>query len=323
MSNRPIIAVAGATGAQGGGLVRAILSDPEQRFTARALTRDPSSPRARALAASGAEVVAADVDDVGSLERAFAGAYGAYCVTFFWEHMSPAAEQRQARNLALAAQRAGIKHAIWSTLEDARRWYPLSDTRMPTLMHLYKVPHTDAKGAMDYVFRDLGVPTTFLLTSFYWENLINFGMGPQRTPEGLVFALPMSDRKLPGIAAEDIGRCALGIFRGGATSYVGRRVGIAGQHLTGEEMAAAMKVALGEPVRYRDVPLATYRHLPIPAAEELANMFQFKQECNDEFRAVRDVTLSRELNPALQSFEQWLAHHGHRLAVTVPFAAAS
>jgi uncharacterized protein YbjT (DUF2867 family) len=107
MSNdRKIIAVIGATGAQGGGLVRAILEDPAGGFAVRAVTRDVNSPKAKALARLGAEVVAADIDDAASVERAFQGAYGAFCVTFFWGHFSPEKELDEARILAGAAKRA-------------------------------------------------------------------------------------------------------------------------------------------------------------------------------------------------------------------------
>ncbi len=222
-----------ATGAQGGGLVRAILSDKGGGFTARAITRDPNSDKAKELAKLGAEVVAADVDDPESLKRAFQGAYGAYCVTFFWAHFSPEKELAEATAMASAAKHAGVQHVIWSTLEDTRQWVPLSDNRMPTLMGKYKVPHFDAKGEANHVFTDLGLPVTFLLTSFYWDNLIGFGMGPKKGPDGkLAITLPMGDKKLPGIAAEDIGRCAYGIFKGGR-EYIGKTVGIAGEHLTG------------------------------------------------------------------------------------------
>jgi uncharacterized protein YbjT (DUF2867 family) len=146
MSDQKIIAVIGATGAQGGGLVRAILNDPSGGFRARAITRDPRSPAAQALAQQGAEVVAADIDDEAGLTQALQGAYGAYCVTFFWAHFSPEKEQAEIRNMARAAKAAGVQHVIWSTLEDTRQWIPLSDPRMPTLMGQYKVPHFDAKG---------------------------------------------------------------------------------------------------------------------------------------------------------------------------------
>ena len=228
MADKKIIAVLGATGAQGGGLVRAIQADRNGPFKARAVTRDVNSDKAKQLAALGAEVVAGNVDDVKSLERAFAGAYGAYCVTFFWAHFSPEKELAEAAAMAQAAKSSGVQHVIWSTLEDTRKWVPLDDTRMPTLMGKYKVPHFDAKGESDDAFRRLGVPTTFLLTSFYWDNFIYFGSGPKRGPDGkLALTMPMGDKKLPGMASEDIGRCAYGIFKAG-TAYVGKTVGIAG-----------------------------------------------------------------------------------------------
>ncbi|MGH7224024.1 MAG: NmrA family NAD(P)-binding protein, partial [Gemmataceae bacterium] len=133
MADKKIIAVMGATGSQGGGLIQAILGDPNGGFQARALTRDVNSDKAKALKQQGVEVVAADLDDEESIRRAFAGAYGAYCVTFFWNHFSPDKEGAHARTLANAAKQAGVKHVIWSTLEDTRKLVPLSDNRMPTL----------------------------------------------------------------------------------------------------------------------------------------------------------------------------------------------
>jgi len=309
MSDKKIIAVVGATGAQGGGLVRAIVVDPGGSFTARAITRDVNSAKARALADSGAEVVAADVDDEASLAAALKGAYGAYFVTFFWEHFSPEKEKAQIGNMARAAKAAGLKHVIWSTLEDTRQWIPLSDTRMPTLMGQYKVPHFDAKGESNKVFIDLGVPTTFLFTSFYWDNLIYFGMGPRKGPDGkLAFTLPMGDRKLPGIAAEDIGKCAYGIFKKGS-EYIGKSVGIAGEHLTGKQMAGALSVALGQEVVHNAVSPEVFRSFGFPGAEDLGNMFQFNHDFEHVFCAARSISVSRALNPSLQTFETWLARN--------------
>ena len=314
MADKKIIAVVGATGAQGGGLVRAIMADTGGAFTARALTRNPDSEKARELAALGAEVVQADVDDPASLEAAFEGAYGAFCVTFFWEHFSPEKEMEQVRSMAEAARSKGLEHVIWSTLEDTRKWVPLSDDRMPTLQDKYKVPHFDAKGEANAIFTELGVPTTFLLTSFYWDNLIHFGMGPQADEDGnLTFALPMGDKKLPGIAAEDIGRCAYGIFTAG-DEYVGKTVGIAGEHLTGAEMATALGEALGKPVAYAAVPFDVYRGLDFPGADDLGNMFQFKHDFEDYFRGARNLELSRALNPSLQTFDTWLAANAGRMS---------
>jgi uncharacterized protein YbjT (DUF2867 family) len=234
------------------------------------------------------------------------GAAGAFFVTNFWEHFSPAKELQQARNLATAAKNAGVGHIIWSTLEDTRRWVPLDDDSMPTLMDHYKVPHFDSKGEADDIFREMGVPTTFLLTSFYWDNLIHFGMHPQRGEDGVLgFVLPMADAKLPGIAVADIGACAFGILKAGET-YIGKTVGISGGHLTGAEMAASLTKAVGEEVRYTYVPPEVYRTFDFPGAEDLGNMFQFKRDFQEDFLGARDLELSRELNPGIKTFDQWL-----------------
>ncbi|HJT19012.1 MAG TPA: NmrA family NAD(P)-binding protein [Nitrospira sp.] len=161
MTDKKTIAVAGATGAQGGGLVRAIVNNPGSGFVARALTRDVNSDKAKALAKLGVEVVAANLDDLDSMQQAFSGAHGAFCVTNYWEHLSPEREQAHARTMAEAAKHAGVQHVIWSTLEDTRKWVPLTDNRMPTLMGKYKVPHFDAKGESDRESMKHGVPTRY------------------------------------------------------------------------------------------------------------------------------------------------------------------
>lgn len=313
MGDKKVIAVVGATGAQGGGLCRAILKDDGGGYTVRALTRNAGSDKAKELERLGADVVEVDIDDAQSLEKAFRGAHGAFCVTFFWEHFSPEKETAQVNNMAVAAKHAGVRHVIWSTLEDTRKWVPLEDTRMPTLMGKYKVPHFDAKGASDRRFTELGVPTTFLLTSFYWENLIYFGMGPKKGPDGnLYITLPMGDRKLPGIASGDIGRCAFAIFRKGG-EFVGKTVGIAGDHLTGGEMAAALTQALGREVRYNEVSPEVFRGFGFPGAEDLGNMFQFKRDFESAFCGARSLEFARTLNPSMQTFKDWLAENVHRI----------
>jgi uncharacterized protein YbjT (DUF2867 family) len=315
MADKKIIAVLGATGAQGGGLVRAILADKNGGFAARAITRDVNSDKAKELAKLGAEVVAADVDDLESLKKAFAGAHGVFGVTFFWAHFSPAKEIAHAGNIAQAAKAAGVKHVIWSSLEDTRKWIPLSDNRMPTLQGNYKVPHFDAKGEANEQFTKLGLPLTILLASFYWDNAIMFGMGPHRGADGkLALTLPMSNKKLAAIAAGDIGKCAYGIFKGG-DAWIGKTVGIAGEHLTGEQLAAGYAKALGEPVSYNAVSWDAYRGFGFPGAEDLGNMFQFYCDFENYFCGARSLATSRSLNPELQTFEVWLAENKSRIPI--------
>ena len=308
-----IIAVTGATGTQGGGLVRAILADPERRFTARAITRKPDSDKARALAAAGAEVVAGDADDRSSLERAFAGAHSAFLVTNFWEHFSPERELEQAAAMARATRTAGVQHAVWSTLEDTRLDFPLDDPRLKTLQGKYKVPHFDAKGEADAIFAGEAAPTSYMMVAFYWENFIYFGQGPRKTADGnVVLALPLGGGKLPGIAAEDIGRCAYGIFRRGPGA-AGQRFGIAGEVLSGPEYAAAFSRHLAVPISFYDMPFDEYRALGFPGADDMGNMYEHHAILGEEFRRHRSPEVARALNPALQSFDSWLSANASRI----------
>ncbi len=315
MQSKKIITVFGATGAQGGGLARAILQDSNSAFEVRAVTRDPNSDKAKELAQLGAELVAADIDDPQAVENALKDAYGAFFVTFFWAHYSAEKEKAEAAIFANAARQAGLQHVIWSTLEDTRNYIPLSDQRMPTLQGQYKVPHFDGKGESDKLFIEAGVPTTFLLASFYWDNFIYFGAGPKRGEDGvLALTMPIGNSKMAGIASEDIGKCAYGIFKKGP-EMAGRRIGIAGEQLTGNQMADAMSKALGERVVYNNVPADVYRGFGFPGADELGNMFQFYDEFEKELNKTRDVGFSKQLNPGLMNFEQWLGKYAGQIPV--------
>jgi uncharacterized protein YbjT (DUF2867 family) len=309
MADKKIIAVVGATGNQGGGLVRAILGDSSGSFAVRALTRDPDSEKAQELAKLGAEVVKADLDSAPTVKAAFDGAYGAFCVTFFWDHFVPEKELVQAAVMAQAAKQADLKHVVWSTLEDTRKLVPLTDDRMPTLMEKYKVPHFDAKAEANRAFAQFGVPVTYMLTSFYWDNLIYGGMGPKKGADGkLELTLPMGDKRLAGIAAEDIGKSAFCIFKAGF-DLLGKTVGVAGDHVTGSQMAAALAKELGQAVSYNPLSPEQFRQLGSPGADELGNMFQFMQDFESEFCAVRNLDSARALNPSLQTFGGWLSRN--------------
>jgi uncharacterized protein YbjT (DUF2867 family) len=311
MADRELIAVIGATGSQGGGLAHAILSDLDGGFRCRAITRNPDNDKAQALKAEGAEVVKADLDDVASLEKAFAGAYGAFCVTNFWEHFSAEKEKAQAKNLAVAAKTAGLKHVIWSTLEDTRKLMAPGDKRMPFLQEKYRVPHFDAKAEADAFFS--GLPVTYLVTSFYWDNLYAFGLGPKKAKDGsYAWVLPMGDKRLAGIAAEDIGRVAYGIFKAGP-KYIGKTVGIAGEFLRLERMALMLSKALGIRVNYVAVEPDAYRGFGFPGADELGNMFQVYRDFEKEVVGARSADMASVLNPSLLTFDEWLGKYKSKI----------
>ncbi|TXL61411.1 NmrA/HSCARG family protein [Aeromicrobium terrae] len=306
------IAVIGATGAQGGSLTRAALADTSGEWAVRAITRNPDGDVARGLAAAGAEVVRADLDDVESLTEAFDGAYGAFCVTNFWEHFSGAKEIEQARNLAQAAGSAGVQHVIWSTLEDTRDYLPAGDTRMPRLQGEYAVPHFDAKAEADKLFADL--PTTYLRASFFWDNLYAFGLGPTKGDDGSYsVTFPMGDSPMAGIAAEDVGKVAFGVFKAG-DRFIGKTFGIASEFLTIREMADGLEAVLPTgSIAYNNPEPDLYRTFGFPGADEMGNMFQIYRDFPEEFAAKRDTSLARELNPELQTYEQFLAKHKDKI----------
>ena len=138
-------------------------------------------------------------------------------------------------------------------------------------------------------------------------------MGPKKDAGGaLTLALPMGHKKMTGIAAEDVGKCALGVFRR-RDEFVGKHIGLASDQLSGAQIAAAMGKALGKDVRYLAIPPATYRSLGFPGAEDLGNMFQFYADFEPVLLASRDVALSKSLNPELESFDRWLAANASRM----------
>jgi uncharacterized protein YbjT (DUF2867 family) len=315
MAGQKIITVMGATGAQGGGLVRAILNDKTGEFAVRAVTRDKNSDKAKKLADMGAELVTATLDDQASITEAFKGAYGAFCVTFYWDHFSPEKELQHAKNMAIAAKEAKLQHVIWSTLEDTRKWVPLEDNRMPTLMGKYKTPHFDAKGEANEFFLQSGIPTTYLVASFFMENFIYFGSGPKKEPDGnLALTFPMGNKKLAIVAAEDIGKIALGIFKKGKELF-GQTIGIAGSHLTIQEIADEFTKALGKKVNYNSVTPETYRSFGFPGADDLGNMFQFYSDFETDSLKLRDIEATRSLNPELLDFKTWLKENISRIPI--------
>ena len=185
---------------------------------------------------------------------ALQGAYGAFFV---------ASDKEQTAAMARAARAAKVQHLVLSTRED------------PDESNLFA-----------------GIPTTFLLTSACWENLIDSGMGPKRGADGrLALGLPSGDKKIPWIGAEDVGRCAYGIFKAGR-AMIGKTIGVAGEHLSGRQLAAGLSRALGEPVDYISLE---------------------PQQYNDAYRAARDVNATRALNPSLQRFDDWLRDNARRI----------
>ncbi|MFU8842305.1 MAG: NmrA family NAD(P)-binding protein [Bacteroidales bacterium] len=154
---------------------------------------------------------------------------------------------------------------------------------------------------------------TFLYASFYWENMIYFGMGPKKNTNGkLSVTFPLGKKKIAGVAASDIGKVAYGIFRNGQ-EMIGKSVGAAGDQIDCNEMARILSTALGKEVVYNEVTPDQYRSFGFQGADDLGNMFQFYRDFDYVCNSIRDVGISRQLNPELQSFREWVSRNVDKL----------
>jgi hypothetical protein len=186
------------------------------------------------------------------------------------------------------------------------------DKRMPMLQEKYRVPHFDAKAEANSYFGGLSV--TYLVTSFYWDNLYMFGLAPKKGDDGVYsWTFPMGNSKMAGMAVEDIGKVAYGIFKAGS-QYVGKTIGITGENLTIDEMGQKLSKGLGiGPVKYNAVEPDAYRGFGFPGADEMGNMFQVYRDFEKQCLGARSADVARQLNPQLQSFDQWLAKNKSRI----------
>lgn len=276
-----VIAVIGSTGMQGGGVVD-ILSGKEG-YEVRAITRNPDSDKAKALVGRpGVTVVKADTDDVESLKAAFAGCYGVFVVTNFWEHFCPGKETQQVKNCAEAAKATDVKHVIWSTLENPSQGDQSGMEKIKSPDGTESIiPHFQGKADADKHLE--GVPHTLLYTSFYWENIVYLGMHPQKGEDGkLAMTMPhANDCVLPAISAPNIGHAAAGIFMD--PSAIGKSIYLAGENHTFAELVAKLAKHLEVEIAANSVPADMYRKFGFPGAEELGNMFQWQEQNPDLF----------------------------------------
>lgn len=313
MVTNKLVAVCGATGKQGGGCARALLA--AGGFDVRCLTRNSSSPAAGALISAGAEVVKADFEDPDSLAEAFRGCDAVFAVTDFWQscQLDAEREKKQGMNLVDAAKAAGVKHFVWSTLEDTR--LALAGLR-PPLAGSYTVPHFDAKAEVDAYMRvELPGRCTALFTSVFYTNLLPGGsMDPQKQPDGsFLLFMPVGQAKLAWCDPEDIGGVAAAVIAGGPERWADKAVGVAGEHASLEDVAGLLSRTFGKKVVAVTPPADEWAQavmgfgVPEGVARDLANMFVFYETV--DMRALRPLEQTRELHPGVKSLQAWLGEH--------------
>jgi uncharacterized protein YbjT (DUF2867 family) len=313
MGDEPkLIAIMGASGIQGGAIVRAFHEEGTSNYEVRAITRNPDSDKAKAIAPLVKEIVKADGDDEESMAKAFEGCYGAFIVTDFWQDVNLFHEMETTRTIQAAAKKAELKHVVLSTLPDTREFVNKAENKdtwkilVDTDGFNSYVPHFDGKGAVKGDFA-AAVPTTLLETTFYYDNFINFGMGPAQHDPDQPYAVtfPMQGKKLSMMSPKDMGKQVVQIFKEKKT--IGSTVYSASENLTCQEIAEIFTKVCGYEVVYNDVPVEVYATFPFPGAAELANMFRYYTENESEFCGNRDIVKIEELmGQPTTKFEDWV-----------------
>jgi len=290
--------VTGATGQQGGSVCNFLLKSGQ--YQVRALTRNPD--KAKDLAAQGAEVVKADFDDVASLSAALKGCYGVFAVQNFWEMFGGVAaadatkardlEVKQGKSLADAAKAAGIKHFVFSTLDEGTN-----------------VPHFQSKEMIQHYLTKIGVPSTFLLTSFYYENFAGFGMA-QWKDDTVVFSIGYPvDAYIPMYAVRDTGGWALTAFNH-PEKWIGKIMPAIGQHITMKEIVSGFTKVTGVKAEFQGGDMEASRKGG-PFAEELyLNMKYFFDHQKGIGSPRENVKASHDLYPGALDWEGYLKASG-------------
>ena len=254
-----------------------------------------------ALANAGADVVAFDMDsEPEDMAKALKGAYGLFVITNFWEHFDYHRESAQAKAVVEAGIIAGVEHFVWSTLEDTTPFFDSSEHSPPKVNGAY-VPHFDAKGQANAFFP--ADKSTILYTSFYLENLYQFGL----VKDGVFHSNLGDNNPLPVIAVDDIGMSTYGIFKAG-DMYKGKKVYLAGERVTPVELMRIASEVTGQIFSHKSIDRQVYANLGFPGSDDLANMFEYMR-LNPKYSESNDPAQAKLLNRNTQSVRSFFETH--------------
>jgi uncharacterized protein YbjT (DUF2867 family) len=280
MEKMKTILVTGATGQQGGAVIRHLLKDG---WSVRALVRDENKPASQELKKLGVEIIQGDMNDRVSIDKAMADVYGVFSVQNYWEHGYDG-ELKQGLAVADSASEAGVKHFVQSSVGGAERSTNL--------------PHFDVKFEIENHVKALKLPATIIRPVYFMENLSTFN-APAEANGKHVFNIAMKpDSKLQMIAVDDIGAITAVVF-GNPDEYIGREIEIAGDELTMPQVAEVFSKVTGKETVFNEMPMEDLRNYN----EEFANMFQWF--IDKGYKA--DIQAVKKIYPGLHNLESWLA----------------
>lgn len=286
MTNKDsLVLVAGATGRQGGAVVRHLLI---KGWKLRALTRNPDSYAARQLAERGIELAQGDLDDTGSLERAARGVYGVYSVQDFWT-VGARREVQQGKNLADAARKVGVEHLVYSSVGGAERNTGIT--------------HWETKWEVEKYIRGLRLPVTVLRPVSFMEtyHILEVEVGLLK---GKLADPIRGDKPYQTIATDDIGGFAALAFER-PKDFIGMELEIAGSELTNIQAAKVFSRVLNRPVKFKKLPMAVVQ---LFLGKEFYQMFHWFNTKGYE----ADIPELRRRYPEirLHTLEEWLREDG-------------
>lgn len=294
-ARQPVILVTGASGTRGGSVARALLR--EKRFGVRIVTCDPASHSAQVFKRAGAELVKADYNDRESLVRAMEGCNGVFAAPRLAEDADTIL--RQGKNLVDAVRLAGIRHFVLQSSPDYKK-----------ISHgQFAVPRYDSLALLEEYARRAGIPATFLHPGFFYENFLDFFPLQKDNNGDYYFGFPQGDTPLAMTSVEDLGRIAAGVFNEPVTT-LGKTIGVVGADETCETYAAILSKMLKRNIYYTYIPRNIYAAYDFEGAEELANMFEVQRLFVPERK--KEMEESYRLNPAMQSFEEWISRYSAR-----------
>ncbi|XP_070531980.1 nmrA-like family domain-containing protein 1 [Ptychodera flava] len=292
-----VIVVFGATGAQGGSVARALLCDPQ--YKVRAVTRDPNSPAAGALAAQGAEVVCAEYGNKESLARALEGAYGCFVVTKsqFGVPNFEEIEVKQGENIADVCAVLRVQHVVFSLKPHVRKVIGIVSR------------HCDAKARIEDYMNELNLPLTSVIVPFTFENFL--GTFKPRTVDfqRTRLEIPMGEIPLDAMSVDQLGDCVKTIFNNPSV-YISKTLALSADKLTIREYAATLS-RYSRPYIVRDAQLTTddFRRIEREAAEDYGNMFEFFQRVDQR----HNMRVTKALNPQIKTFDEWVRENVARI----------
>ncbi|GAA1070684.1 NmrA/HSCARG family protein [Tsukamurella spumae] len=282
------IAVIGATGQQGGAVVDALLE--RGTVAVRALVRDPLSEKAKALASRGVELVTGDLTESATIDAVLEGADAAFAMTTPSFTEGAGIEIVTGKAIADAAQRTGLPHLVYSSVGGAER--------------STGIEHFESKRRVEEYIESLGLHATFVRPVYFMENLLAMGVSVEDGT--VVVRQPLPDGiPLQMVSVRDIGRVAASILLDG-TAFEGKSIEIAGDELTGTQIAAAFGAAAGLASRYEALPLAAVAEMG-----DTAVMFDWFAKL-PAYRA--DFAGTRELSPGTLDLAQWIKAVGWSVA---------